>query len=1000
MFHPPFPSFARWLLSGMLESSMGTYIYRESAQLAQILMDMEARFPWVSAVRFRKGRSQAMRCFRWRLIQHLLFSGFSLVLCSAQAQSIAGDVQSSNAVVKSEFIFETAPFRSCHASTIVETDGGLVVAWFGGDREGAQNVGIWLSRLVEGRWTAASEVATGLQPSGERYPCWNPVLFRPKGGPLYLFYKVGPSPSRWWGMVTVSHDGGRSWEPAQRLPEGFLGPIKNKPVELEDGTWVCPSSTETPETPSRWRIHFEITRDRGQSWTKVTPPEGSETLDAIQPTILSIHGQRLIALGRTRQSRVFWTASYDGGNTWRPVQRSLLPNPNSGIDGVTLADGRQLLVYNHTTRGRSPLNVALSEDGVNWQPVLCLENQPGEFSYPAVIQTQDGLVHVTYTWKRERIRHVVIDPAKLTASQAEATREPARPPDGDRSPRSRPDVVIIVTDDQGYGDLSCHGNPVLFTPNIDRLAFEGVRLTDFHVSPVCTPTRGQLMTGMDALRNGARSVPAGSNMIWREIPTMAELFRKGGYRTGLFGKWHLGDHYPDRPFDRGFEKAIWFGGWGVASDVEFDNDCINIRYRDGDRIRQARRYCTDLWFDEALAWMQECRDRGEPFLCYVATNAPHGPLWAQDKDAAPYRGKVRPNVANFFGMIANIDENVGRLENWLRDSGLYEDTIVIFMTDNGGTAGRAVFNAGLREGKGSYYEGGHRVPCFIRWPAAGIIGGRELSQPTQVQDLLPTLLDLCGLSAPEDVRFDGISLAKALKDPTASLPDRMFVVQYGGRTRAEKGDACVVWGVWRLVHGRELYNIAQDRSQQHDVSTQYPDILKRMQDFYESWWSGLKDRVYEYQPLLVGTEAENPVILSPNYWAGVDVDNHHRVSAAEGGPRGGVFHLKVMRTGNYRIELRRWPFHTGEPLGSPGPKHTVAGRSLEEVIANRPALDIAAAVLRVGQQEMRATTSPEALGVRFEVPLQEGETQLQAWFQDRQGNDLCGAFYVNIEFVR
>lgn len=942
---------------------------------------------------------RVMRYHRLRLRLPTLVSGLLLGLCCVHPQLVAEDDPGQNAVLKREFIFEAAPFRSCHASTIAETENGLVVAWFGGDREGAENVGIWLSRFEEGRWTAPTEVATGVQENGTRHPCWNPVLFRPRKGPLFLFYKVGPSPSRWWGMVTTSSDGGRTWEPGKRLPEGFLGPIKNKPVELEDGTWLCPSSTETPERPSRWRIHFEITRDQGQTWTKAVPPEGSEALDAIQPTILNIRGQRLVAVGRTRQSRVFWTASYDGGNTWTPVQRSLLPNPNSGIDGVSLADGRQLLVYNHTTRGRSPLNVALSEDGVNWQPVLCLEDEPGEFSYPAVIQTRDGLVHVTYTWKRERIRHIVIDPRKLSVSRAQAVRESAKAPESVQAPPSRPNVVIVITDDQGYGDLSCHGNPILFTPNIDRLAAEGVRLTDFHVSPVCTPTRGQLMTGVDALRNGARSVPAGTNMIWREIPTMAELFRKGGYRTGLFGKWHLGDHYPDRPFDRGFEKAIWFGGWGVASDVEFDNDCINIRYRDRNRVLQARRYCTDLWFDEAISWMQERRDRGEPFLCYIATNAPHGPLWAQEKDAAPYRSKVRPNVASFFGMIANIDENVGRLENWLRDSGLYENTVVIFMTDNGGTAGRQIFNAGLREGKGSYYEGGHRVPCFIRWPAAGICGGRELSQPAQVQDILPTLLELCGISAPKGARFDGMSLAAALKNPATPLPDRMFVVQYGGRTRAEKGDACVVWGVWRLVRGRELYNVEQDRAQQQDLSRKHPEILKKMQDFYENWWSGVKDRVYEYQPLMVGTEAENPVIFSPNYWAGVDVDNHHRVSAAEGGPRGGVFHVKVMRPGTYRIELRRWPFHTGEPLGSAGPKQTVAGRSLEEVIADRRSLPIAGAVLRVGQRELQATTSPESLGVTFEISLQEGETELQGWFRDREGKDLCGAFYVSIEFL-
>jgi len=488
-------------------------------------------------------------------------------------------------------------------------------------------------------------------------------------------------------------------------------------------------------------------------------------------------------------------------------------------------------------------------------------------------------------------------------------------------------------------------------------------------------------------------------MIWRHVPTMAEIFRSSGYRTGLFGKWHLGDHYPDRPGDRGFEKALWFGGWGVSSDVEFDNDCLKIRYRDGDKVTVADRYCTDFWFDQAINWMDECRRSQQPFFCYLATNAPHGPLWSQEKDAAPYRARVPGQVADFFGMIANIDENMGRLENWLIDSGLRDNTIVLFMTDNGGTAGRKVFNTGLRDGKGSYYDGGHRVPCFVRWPRGGIEGGREVKQPTQIQDILPTLIELCGLNPPSSPRFDGISLGEALRNSEASLPDRMLVVQYGGRTRAEKYDCCVIWGNWRLVKGTELYDVSRDRGQERDVSREHPDIVAKMRHFYEDWWANVEPRVYDYQPVIVGTEHENPVILSSNYWAGVDVDNHHRVSAAEGGPRGGPYHIDVATAGHYRIELRRWPFHCNEPLGSPGPKQTVAGRSLEDVIRVRKPLPIAGAVLAVAQQELQKQTSPAVPGVVFEVELPAGRTTLQGWFRDSQGNDLCGAYYVSVERI-
>ena len=319
------------------------------------------------------------------------------------------------AVSRSEFVFETAPFASAHASTIVETTDGLVSAWFGGTREGAADVGIWLARHVNDAWTQPIEVATGVQPDGVRHPCWNPVLFLAPDNALMLFYKVGPSPQTWWGMVRTSRDNGRTWSDAQRLPEGILGPIKNKPIRLADGTIVAPSSTETPERPSKWRVHFERSTDGGKTWTKSAPSETADAtpIDAIQPSLLIHPGGRLQALGRSRSQRVFETWSDDGGRTWTPVVLTTLPNPSSGTDAITLRNGRHLIVYNHTPKGRSPLNVATSADGKTWAAVLVLEDAPGEYSYPAVIQGHDGKLHVTYTWRRQRIKHIVIDPSKL-----------------------------------------------------------------------------------------------------------------------------------------------------------------------------------------------------------------------------------------------------------------------------------------------------------------------------------------------------------------------------------------------------------------------------------------------------------------------------------------------------------------------------------------------------------------------------------------------------------
>ena len=342
-------------------------------------------------------------------------AGLSAIQQSATREKSRKGAAFANGVADSEFVFETAPFASAHASTIVETREGLVTAWFAGTREGAADVGIWLSRDLVGGWTRPIEVAAGTQPDGGRYPCWNPVLFEVPDKTLMLFYKVGPSPQSWWGMVRSSRDNGKTWSDARRLPDGILGPIKNKLVQLSDGTLVAPSSTESPERPSTWRVHFERTTDAGVTWTAAFPSASADgsPINAIQPSILVHPDGRLQALGRTRSQRVFETWSGDGGRTWAPISLTSLPNPNSGIDAVTLRNGRHLIVYNHTTQGRSPLNVSVSRDGKTWDAALVLESEPGEYSYPAVIQSSDGHVHITYTWKRERIRHVVIDPTRL-----------------------------------------------------------------------------------------------------------------------------------------------------------------------------------------------------------------------------------------------------------------------------------------------------------------------------------------------------------------------------------------------------------------------------------------------------------------------------------------------------------------------------------------------------------------------------------------------------------
>ena len=341
---------------------------------------------------------------------------FALIVPSAAGQD------GERAIVSMEFINPDAPYPECHASTIAEVaPGKLIAAWFGGTKEGNADVAIWVARVENGRWLPAEKVADGAQPDGSVQPTWNPVLFQTPGGALHLYYKVAAPRAPWVGFEKVSHDGGKSWSAARELPDGIIGPVKNKPVVLADGSWLAGSSTE--DEPG-WLLHFERSEDRGQSWTKIGPiPKGPDNIEAIQPSILVHRDGMLQAMGRTKNGRLFSITSHDSGASWSPLGLSGLPNPNSGTDAVTLADGRHLMVYNHATTGtvrpdkgyRWPLDVAISSDGIQWTHVLTLESEPrgSGYAYPAVIQSSDGLVHITYTWTRKQIRHVVIDPTLL-----------------------------------------------------------------------------------------------------------------------------------------------------------------------------------------------------------------------------------------------------------------------------------------------------------------------------------------------------------------------------------------------------------------------------------------------------------------------------------------------------------------------------------------------------------------------------------------------------------
>ena len=559
---------------------------------------------------------------------------------------------------------------------------------------------------------------------------------------------------------------------------------------------------------------------------------------------------------------------------------------------------------------------------------------------------------------------------------------------------SKPNVIFVLTDDQGYGDLSCHGNPVIKTPYLDVLREESVRFTDFHVSPMCTPTRGELMTGQDALRNGATFVCMGRSLINPELPTIADIFGNNGYRTGHFGKWHLGDNYPYRPQDRGFQETIHHPAWGITSAADyFGNDYFDDTYRHNGAYEAFEGYCTDVWFDEAMKWIERSDDG--PFFAYIATNAPHTPLWVPDKYRQPYLEQVDYPVASFFGMIVNIDANMARLDAFLKEKGLYDNTILIYMTDNGTANGEPVYNAGMRGKKTMLYEGGHRVPFFIRWPEGGLGVPRDISDMTHGTDFAPTLVSLCGLETPEGTAFDGVSLAGLLRGACEHLEDRMKVVQYGQTENKErrftgKGNAAVLWDRWRLVDYEELYNLDDDPGQKNNIADQHLDVVEKMQAHYDGWWNELGNNFERYYPIAIGTDIENPARLSSCDWLRVYCDNPNGVRGCV--MDSGIWQLAVSQDGTYEITLRRWPEESGLAITAPAP----VMEGVDGTLQAGKALPAVRAWMQIGESVQETEVQVSDAAVTMTVDLKEGPTHLQAWWIDEKGERLAGAYYVTV----
>lgn len=549
----------------------------------------------------------------------------------------------------------------------------------------------------------------------------------------------------------------------------------------------------------------------------------------------------------------------------------------------------------------------------------------------------------------------------------------------------RPNVILVMTDDQGYGDLRCTGNPWIQTPKIDEFFVQAARCPDFHVSPLCTPTRGAIMSGRNPLRNGAWATCWGRSILRRNETTMAEVFAHNGYRTGMFGKWHLGDNYPYRPQDRGFQTVVAHKGGGVGQTPDFWGNCYfdDTYFHNGAPVAHEG-YCTDIWFDEAMRFIEQSRN--EPFFCYLATNAPHSPYLVPDRYADLYRANPDIPEPEFYGMITNIDENFGRLMRLLDDLQLAEDTILIFMTDNGSSGGWVEqdgrgYNAGMRGKKGSYYDGGHRVPFFIRWPGGGI-GHRDVTPLIAHLDLLPTFVDLCGLAEPEHLPWDGVSVARLLRGEGQALPRREIVAQFRQSTEPPRQwENAVLCQDWRLVGGEELYYLPADPGQRHDVAALYPDMLRRLRRAHEEFWAEVEPLFGEICPISLGADEENPTRLGAMDVLGDVAWNQPHIRAAQKST--GRWMVRVERAGRYRFELQRWPRELGRPIDA----------ALAE--AESTAIHPQRARIKLGDLEATAEVAAGADRVTFEADLAPQTGEFEAWFID-DGGEERGAYYVYV----
>jgi len=571
--------------------------------------------------------------------------------------------------------------------------------------------------------------------------------------------------------------------------------------------------------------------------------------------------------------------------------------------------------------------------------------------------------------------------------------------------REQPNVILIMLDDMGYGDMQAHGNPYLKTPNLDQLHQESIRFTNFHVDPSCSPTRAALLTGQYSSRSGVWHTIGGRSLLKKEKVTMAEIFKNSGYETGYFGKWHLGENYPFRPMDRGFDETLVHGGGASTIHPDYwGNDYFDDVFKNNGIYKKYKGYSNTVWFDEATKFIK--KDRDKPFFTVISSNIPHAPLLVEEKYAEPYKANLSERLANYYGMLAKFDEDLGNFLHEIERLNLKENTILIFMTDNGPGPWfggiildddlfvKEGYNAGMRGGKIRGYEGAHRVPFFIRWPSGGIEGGRDVDKLAAHFDILPTLIDLAGLEEPKDGKFDGVSLHPLIKDAQAEWTDRTLFIHNQRLQYPEKfKDFQVLTENWRL-EGREkneLYDITADPGQTRNIADKNMDIVDSLTKKYTAWWQDISTDFDLYNNIIIGNKNENPSIIYA-----------HDALRSD---KGLVWAIDVDQEGMYEFGIYRWPIESGRRIvenegasfrHNLHPTSTINTDRFSVETENYKEAEINKAHLIIGNLEKQVAVTNTMTSSTFTGHLKPGETSLKAWFS---GDKTYVANYIKIHYI-